>query len=522
MARILICDPLQKAALEIMSRDHEVIDLPKITREELLEEIPDFHAIVVRARTQVDSEVIDRGKKLRVIARAGVGTDNIDVNSATERGILVVNSPDPSINSVAEHTFTLLLGLCRNLQRSHRQLEKGKWRKDDLIGREMGGKTLGIIGLGRIGTRVASIAKGFGLNLLATDPYASSSYAEKFGAELVDLDRLLSESDFITLHVPLTKSTTGLIGDRELSLMKGDAIIINTSRSEVIKPGALLSHLGSGEIGGAGLDVFDSSDLEKLATFPNVLLTPHIGASTREAQSQIAELIASEVVDALGNRPTRNPVNMPHVDRKSLEMLQPYLRLTDRMVRILNPFIPDHPTVISLSLQGDTGELEQADILLRSSVLGLLSAFHEVNLVNVMKTAERMGIRTEITRGSSGNSYLSCIELVVRTSDGEYSITGALVEADKPRIVELKGYEIEFIPEGNILITEHRDVPGMVGIVGTKLGSAGVNIGTMQLARKKVGEEAMMIILTDKSMPEDLESEIGKIKGMSRVEVISL
>lgn len=522
MGKILVCDPLQEKALDIMGQKHEVVNMSQISRKELLDRVGEFHALVVRARTNVDSEVISRGKKLRVIARAGVGTDNIDVMAATERGILVVNSPDPSISSVAELTFTLLLSVCRNISRAHTSLLGGKWKKSELVGTEIGGKFLGIIGLGRIGTKVATIAKGFGLNILATDPYASHGYAERFGAELVELDELLKRSDFVTLHVPLTDSTKGLIEKREFLLMKKGSIIINTSRSEVIDSESLVAALEKKQIAGAGLDVFDNSRLRDLARFPNMVLTPHIGASTREAQSQISELIAKEVVDALDGKPTKNPVNIPYIDKKALELLQPYLDLMGKMIKILSRFIPGRPTIIALSLFGEASEIENADFLLRKFVLGVLSPFHEVNVVNAMAAAERMGIRTETVRSTGRDSYHSSIELKVEASEDFYSIKGALVDSDKPRIVGLTGYELEFVPEGHILLTEHLDIPGMVGTVGTKLGSAGINIATMQLARKKMGEEAIMVIRTDKKIPPELTDKIRRIKGMSKVEPFSL
>jgi D-3-phosphoglycerate dehydrogenase len=522
MAKILVCDPLHKKALEIMGEGHEVVNHPQIALRELLDTVGDFDAVVVRARTTIDSQVISKGQKLRVIARAGVGTDNIDVEAATQRGILVVNSPDPSISSVAELVFTLLLDVSRHAVAAHSGLKAGKWNKRDLVGRQIEGKTMGIVGLGRIGSKVATIAKGFGLGTLVADPYAPAGFAEKLGAEIVELDELLKRSDFVTLHVPLTDSTRGLIGGEEFALMKRGAVLINTSRAEVVDSEPLVEALEAGRIGGAGLDVFEAQQREKLVTFPTVTLTPHIGASTTEAQSQIAVLIAREVVDSLEGRPTRNPVNMPHIDQKTLAVLQPYLYLTDKMVKILCRFLPGDPRLISLSLLGRASEIDHADYLLRNLVLGVLSSFHEVNVVNAMAAAERMGIRTEISRSTAVDSYLSSIELRVQTPKDLFTIKGALVDSEKARIVGLLGYDLEFVPSGHMLITEHRDVPGMVGTIGTELGLAGINIATMQLARKKMGEQAMMIISTDKDVPDELVEGIRKIKDVTRVETLSL
>lgn len=521
MARILICDPLQQAAKDIMGDLHEVVDKAGIGREELLQIVEQFDAIVVRARTQVDSEVISRGGRLRVIARAGVGTDNIDVGAATDRGILVVNSPDPSITSVAELAYALLLGVCRRVANAHMALLEGKSRKHELVGTELAGKTLGIVGLGRIGSKVATIAKSFGLNVMATDPYASAAYAEKLGAELVELKRLLEASDFVTLHVPLTDQTRGLIGREEMALMKPGSVLVNTSRSEVVDQDSLVENLERKSLS-AGLDVFDDRYLERLAGLGNVLLTPHIGASTIEAQSQIAELIAQEVVDALEDRPARNPVNLPYIDRKSLEFLQPYLQLTEKMVKMLHCFHPGRPNLVSLSLHGEASEVENVDFLIRTSLMWMLSPFHEVNVVNAMSAAERMGIRTELSRSSHRGSYLSSLELRVQSEEELFTVRGALVDSDKPRIVGLQGYELEFTPEGSILITEHEDIPGMVGTVGTLLGAAGINIGTMHLARKKAGEKAMMIMLTDKDVPTAIVEKLRSMKGMSRTETLRL
>ncbi len=522
MASILICDPLQPNAIEIMGERHEVVNRPGIEREELLEVVARFDAIVVRARTRVDSEVISRGKKLKVIARAGVGTDNIDVDAATQRGVLVVNSPDPSITSVAEHTFGLLLSICRRICTADRGLREGRWLKNELIGKEIEGKTLGIVGLGRIGTKVATMAKAFGLSILATDPYASKSYADRYGAELVPLDELLRRSDFVTLHVPLTESTRHLIGSEEISRMKSGAIIVNTSRSEVVDEDALLEALEEGRISGAALDVFQPKNLPRFARLDNVVLTPHLGASTVEAQSQIAELIAIEVVDALEGRPTKNPVNIPYIDRKAFDRLKPYLRLSERMVAILTPFISSSPALISMSLFGQAAELPNADYLLRTAVVGLLSRFHEVNIVNAMNVAERMGIKTQISKGTGPATYSSSLELVVESESATANVRGALIDTENPRITELLGYQIEFVPEGHIILTQHRDVPGMVGLVGTKLGEAGVNIATMHLSRKAAGQTAMMIIHTDKPVCEEIVRRIREIDGMERVETFNL
>jgi D-3-phosphoglycerate dehydrogenase len=522
MARILICDPIRGKALEILGENNEVVNRPQIERDEILNLIGDFHALVVRARTKVDSEILSRAKNLQVIARAGVGTDNIDVDKATEMGILVVNSPDPSITPVAEHVYALLLSVLRRVPTAHASLLRGEWRKSDLMGGQLEGKWLGIIGLGRIGTKVAKIAKGFNISVLATDPYASEEYAHEIGADLVEIEDLLRKSDFITLHVPLTQSTRDLIGERELEMMKTSAILINTSRAEVVAQDALVDALQSGRIAGAGLDVFDRSSIEELSACRNLVLTPHLGASTTEAQSEIAEAIAEEVLDALQGRPTRNPVNMPYIDRKSLDRLQPYLDLTHKLVSVLSRFVDDRPKTLSLSLMGKASELENAEFLLRTFALGILSQFHEVNVVNAMTAAERMGIETEIARISGGGAYLSCVELSVQTAADTFTAKGALLDTNKPRIVGLAGYDLEFVPEGNLLITEHLDVPGMVGIVGTKLGSAEINIATMEVSRRKMGDLAIMVIQTDREVPADLAGELRSIKGMRRVETLNL
>ncbi len=522
MAKILICDPIRETALKILGKENEVVNSPRISRQELLDTIGEFEAMVIRSRTKVDSEVLARASKLRVIARAGVGTDNIDIETATEKGILVVNSPDPSTTSVAEHVFALLLCASRKIARANESLTKGEWKKSNLVGREIEGKNIGIIGLGRIGTKVATIAKGFGLNILVSDPYASEEYVNKMGAELVQLEDLLAKSDFVTLHVPLTESTRGLIGEEELQRMKRNAILVNTSRAQVVDADSLIGALRDRKIACAALDVFDRSRINELSRIENLILTPHLGASTHEAQSQIARVIADEVLEALKGKPTRNPVNMPYIDRKSLRGLQPYLELTGKMVEILTLFVDSRPELASLSLLGEATEVEDADYLMRRFMLGILSQFHEVNIVNVMTAVERMGIETEISRSSARDVYLSSLQLKVRTSENEWTVKGALLDSNKPRIVGLADYDLEFAPEGHILITEHRDIPGMVGAVGTRLGSSGINIATMQVSRKKMGDLAVMVIQTDREVPADLIKELRSMKGMERVETLSL
>ncbi len=519
--KVLVSDPLHQAGIELLQKEVEVEVATGLSKEELIEKIKDKDALIVRSATKVTREVIEAGKNLKVIGRAGVGVDNIDLKAATERGIIVVNAPTASSITVAELTLGLMIALARNIPQANASLKAGKWEKKKFMGIELRGKTLGVIGMGRIGSQVVKKAKAFEMKCIAYDPYISKSVAEELGVEIAEsLDELLKKSDFITLHVPLTDQTRHLINKEAIEKMKDGVYIINAARGGVIDEQALYEALKSGKVAGAALDVFEKEPPEgnPLLTLDNFIGTPHLGASTQEAQRLAATIVCEDVLKVLKGEPPENVVNMPKLSPEVLKRLSPFITLGEILGNFAIQLVSGRIRDVEVVYCGTLAEEEKKDVITGAVLKGLLNRIltENVNLLNAQVVAKNRDIRVTEGRRQESGDYENLIILRVTTDQGSTEVSGAAVGREA-RITSIQGYSLEFVPHGRMLVVLHEDKPGMIGRVATLLGERGINIGAMQVGRKEKGKTQLMVVFVDNPVSKELLEEIASIEGVERV-----
>ena len=515
---VLISDPLAEAGLNLLREAGLHVDVRTgLTPDELIAIIPVYDALIIRSGTKVTAEVIRAAANLKVIARAGVGVDNIDIEAATEAGIIVANAPTGNVAAAAEHAIALMFALARNVAEAHRSMRAGQWNRKAFMGVEIRNKTLGLVGLGRVAGHVCRRAVGLGMSVLAYDPYVSQEYAQNMGAELVSLDELLARSDFISLHLPLNEGTRGLINADTLAKVKPGARIINTSRGGVIDEDALLAALDSGQLAGAALDVFAQEPLpadSPLRSHPRVVLTPHIGGSTTEAQFQVALDAAQQVIDVLHDRPARYAINAPLIPERDIEFISPFIELVERMGRFLRQFQPMQVERVELTVHGPLAEYD-TKILQAAALRGLLAGVVEerVNVVNADIIAFRRGIIvSEYRQRHHYERYENMVTLAVGSGDQSVSVRGSVLH-NEPFIVAVADRWVEFQPEGHYLVSWHEDRPGVIGAVGTLLGQNDINIAFMHVGRLTPRGVAIIVLKTDEPIPSALLPEINAILG---------
>ncbi|HAC65040.1 MAG TPA: phosphoglycerate dehydrogenase [Cyanothece sp. UBA12306] len=525
MAKVLVSDTIDQAGIEILSQVAQVDIKTGLPAEELVKIIPEYDALMLRSGTRVTQEIIEAGTQLKIIGRAGVGVDNIDVKAATRQGIVVVNSPEGNTIAAAEHALAMMLSLSRHVPEANQSVKANKWERKRFMGAEVYKKTLGVVGLGKIGSHVANVGKAMGMKLLAFDPFISKERADQLGCTLVDLDLLFSESDYITLHVPKTKETAHLINTEALAKMKPTTRIINCARGGIIDEEALAEAIASGTIAGAALDVFEEEPLgeSKLRDFDNVILTPHLGASTAEAQVNVAVDVAEQIRDVLLGLPARSAVNIPGLTPDVMEKLRPYLQLAETLGNLVGQLAGGRIQQLTVKLQGELAT-NRSQPLVIASIKGLLSqALRErVNYVNAEIEAQERGIRVIETRDASQRDYSGSIYLAAQGSMGEHSVTGVLLGDGEIRITDVDGFPINVPPSNYMLFTVHRDMPGIIGKIGSLLGSFNVNIASMQVGRKIVRGDAVMAVSLDDPLPEGLISEITKVDGIRDAYTVKL
>jgi D-3-phosphoglycerate dehydrogenase len=519
--RVVVAEPFAEHGLAVL-RDAGIAVDSQVgrPRSELVAALAEADGLIVRSETRVDRELLAAGPRLTVVARAGVGVDAIDVDAATAAGILVLNTPGANTIAATEQTFALMLSLARNTPLAVAQLRAGIWDRKALIGSELFGKTLGIVGLGRIGGNVALRAKAFGMRVLAHDPYVSASRAAAFDVELIDLDTLLAQSDLVTLHVPLTPQTLGMIDAAKLALLAPHAYVINCARGGLIVERDLLDALDAGVLAGAAIDVVATEPPPpegtgaQLHRHPKVIATPHLGGSTHEALARIATELAQDVARALLGAPANAAVNAPVPDGPDAERVLPFLDVAYRLGR----FYPQYTQAtalpqFTLTLRGALADV-RPEPLVRAFLSGLLQATTDrrVSVVNADLVAAELGIVVDTRSDPATSPYAAALQL----AGGTTAITGTSI-GGSPRIVELDGYEIDATPVGAMLITQHRDVPGMIGRVGTILGDASVNISTMQVSRNTQGGDAIMVLSTDRPAGEATLAALRAIGGVGSV-----
>ncbi|MGK7931013.1 MAG: phosphoglycerate dehydrogenase [Microcystaceae cyanobacterium] len=525
MSKVLVSDPVDQAGIDILSQVAQVDIKTKLPPEEISKIIPEYDALMLRSGTKVTQEVIEAGTQLKIIGRAGVGVDNIDVSAATRKGIVVVNSPEGNTIAAAEHALAMMLALSRHIPDANQSLKGNKWDRKKFMGTEVYKKTLGVVGLGKIGSHVATVAKSMGMNLLAYDPFISQERAAQLNCTLVDLDLLFAESDYITLHVPKTPETSNLINADSLSKMKPNVRLINCSRGGIIDENALADALDAGKIGGAALDVFAEEPLgeSKLRAAKNIILTPHLGASTAEAQVNVAIDVAEQIRDVLLGLPARSAVNIPGLTPDVMEKMRPYLQLAETLGTLVGQLAGGRIECLTVRLQGDLA-INASQPLVVASIKGLLSqALRErVNYVNAAIEAKERGIRVIETKDSSIRDYSGSLYLEAQGSSGTHSVTGTLLSNSEIRITDIDDFPINVPPSDYMLFTLHRDMPGIIGKIGSFLGSYNVNIASMQVGRKIVRGDALMALSLDDPLPEGLLTEITKVEGIRDAYTVKL
>lgn len=520
--RVVIAEPFADTGQAVL-HEHgiDVVSCVGRPREDLLAALHEADGLIVRSETRVDRDLLSHAPRIRVVGRAGVGVDAIDVDAATEAGIVVVNTPAANTIAATEHTFAMMLALLRNVATANASIRDGRWERTPFIGTELYGKTLGIVGLGRIGGGVASRARAFGMHVLAHDPFIPQSRAEALGAELVTIDELLTRADVVTLHVPLTQQTRGMMNARTFDLMKDSAVLVNCARGAVVDEEALLEALDAQAIRAAAIDVIakeppaPGSMGAKLQQHPRVLATPHLGGSTHEALERIAIELARDVADALGGRPAAGAVNAPAPSGAQAERVRAYVAAADRLGRLL-PQLFDDALRVPLRMHA-SGEIAAADITpLRTAFLAALlqtTTERRVSIVNAEAVAREIGVTLELVADAETAPFASLLAIWA----GPHRI-GATVLSGGPRIVQIDDYELDAIPHGAWIVTRHEDVPGMVGRVGTILGNAGVNISTMQVSRDPHGAGALMVLAVDRAIDRDDLERLRALPGMRRVD----
>ncbi|PPS40414.1 phosphoglycerate dehydrogenase [Chroococcidiopsis sp. TS-821] len=526
MAKVLVSDPIDQAGIDILSQVATVDIKVGLSPEELAQIIPEYDALMIRSGSRVTQEIIEAGTQLKIIGRAGVGVDNVDVNAATRKGIVVVNSPEGNTIAAAEHALAMMLALSRYIPDANASVKSGKWDRKSFIGAEVYKKTLGIVGLGKIGSHVATAAKAMGMKLLAYDPFISTERADQLGCRLVDMDVLLQEADYITLHIPKTPETTHLIDAAAIAKMKPNARIINCSRGGIIDETALYNALKEGKIAGAALDVYETEPLgdSPLKTLgKQVILTPHLGASTTEAQVNVAIDVAEQIRDVLLGLPARSAVNIPGLGPDILEELRPYMQLAETLGNLVGQLAGGRVEQLVVKLQGELATNKSQPIVV-AALKGLLSqALRErVNYVNASIEAKERGIRVIETRDASVRDYAGSLHLEAKGSLGDHSVTGALLGDSEIRITDIDDFPVNVPPSQHMLFTLHRDMPGIIGKIGSLLGSFNVNIASMQVGRKIVRGDAVMVLSLDDPLPEGILDEITKVSGIRDAYTVTL
>jgi D-3-phosphoglycerate dehydrogenase len=523
--KVLITEPISDEGIDILRNCAQVDIKLGLAPEEIVAIIGDYEALVVRSQTQVPAEVIQAGEKLQVIARAGAGIDNIDVEEATRHGIVVINAPTSNTISAAEHTIALMLASARYIPQASTTLKSGVWRRTEFMGTEIRGKTLGIIGLGSVGSEVARRARGLEMKLIAHDPFISIEHAHSLHVELVSLEQLLKESDFITLHLPLTASTKQLIGAKELSLVKPTVRIINTARGGLIDEKALAKAVKEKRVAGAAIDVFAVEPTTKSPLFEgdNIIVTPHLGASTAEAQAMVAKDIANQIIDVFKGQPARYSVNAPFIPAETLSILTPFVKLAAIAGKLVSQLAEGQMNAIQIRYEGEISNYDTN--ILKASVLGgLLNEISEerVNLVNANIVATRRGLTVVEQKETACENYASLVTIQATTSAGVTIVAGTVIRGES-HIVRVNSYWLDIVPTGGyFLFSDHLDRPGLISAVSKVTGDADVNISAMHVGRLKPRGQALMVLALDEPLSEEHLQKMLSIPDVYTAKLVKL
>ncbi len=524
--KVLISDNLSPVGVEILKKAGLEVDArSKTSVEEIEKIIGDYDALIIRSATKVTKDLLDKATKLKVVGRAGSGLDNVDIPSATKKGVVVMNTPGGNTVTTAEHTIGMIFACARMIPQAYSSLKAGKWEKKKFEGVELYDKTLGVIGTGAIGGVVASRAIGLGMKVLAYDPFISPEKAKSLGIELADLPTIYKRSDFITIHTPKTKETANLINKNTIAQMKDSVRIINCARGGIVNEQDLYEALKSGKVAAAAFDVFEKEPPENhpLLTLDNFIATPHLGASTREAQENVAVAVAEQIVDYLIAGTVRNAVNVPSVPADQLPALSPYINLAERIGSFEAQLYEGGLTQVTVEYSGEVSNLKLEPITL-AALKGLLTPIlkENVNYVNAPLIAKDRGIEVKVSKTSSGSEYTSLVTVRVKASGREMAIAGTLNSKKEPRIVQVDNFPMETVPEGDMLVLMNNDKPGVIGGIGMLLGQNGVNIARMQFGREKQGGLAMSVVSIDNQVSDGLMAKIRQLPNVLSVKQIRI
>ncbi|OHD56728.1 MAG: phosphoglycerate dehydrogenase [Spirochaetes bacterium GWF1_51_8] len=528
--KVLVTDKLEKEGIDILKKykEIEVIEKDTMTPEELKEDIKNYDGIIIRSATKLKKDILEHADNLKVISRAGVGVDNIDIPAATAKGIVVMNAPLGNTISTAELAFSLIISLARKIPFAYASMKENKWERTKFTGTELRGKTLGVIGLGRIGTEVAKRAKAFEMNILGFDPYLSEERAKDLGIELSDLPRIYKESDFITIHTPLTEQTKGMIGKNEIEMMKKTVRIVNAARGEIVSEQALADALKEGRIAGAAVDVYSKEPpfepRNPLLDAPNLVAVPHLGASTEEAQFMVAMESAETVANFLVHGVIVNSMNMPSINKELFEEFKVYIKLAESLGSMISQVIEGQVEEVTVSYEGDISH-KDVSLLTRAALKGLFQSFlgESVNYVNAVSMSQSRGITvTEKKDPDFSSEYTNLIRMNVRTASESMELWGCVYSSNVAKIVKFNEYFFELKPEGIFLFIYNEDKPGVVGKIGTILGGNNVNIAGLMLGRNTKTKLALSLVQIDSAIDEKVRKELEGIDAVKTLKVVKL
>jgi len=523
MPKLLVTDRIAPEGLKILESKLDVDCRLGIPEDKIAAIISDYAGLLVRSQTKVTRRIIESASSLKVIGRAGVGVDNIDIDAATECGVMVVNSPGGNTLAVVEFTLGMMLALLRHIPQAHASLREGQWSRSRYVGTQALGKTLGIIGLGRIGTEVALRAKVFGMEVIGSDPFLSQQRAQSLGIQLMDYREVFQKADLITFHCPLTKETRNLINAESIAGMKDGVLLVNCARGGVFDENALTAALASGKVAGAAIDVYSEEPPRNspLLQCDNVVTTPHLAASTHEAQVDVAVDVAEQIVDVFDGKTPKSAVNLPAIPLEILGELRPYLVLAEKLGRMQGQLAKGSMDCVEI-LYGGHLVSHETGVLTRSFLKGLMGPVmpRSVNMVNAPLLAHQRGIEVVEKRESSAGDYASIIATALITSSGRHDIAGTVFGKSEPRIIRLDGYRMDIVPEGHVLLSDHTDKAGVIGRVGTEIGKVGVNIAGMHVGRQKIGGDAIMVLNVDAQLPDELLDYLSTLDNISNARMV--
>jgi len=528
MIKILVSDPLSEEGLKILKevKEFQVDVRTDLKPEQLKEAIKDYDALLVRSATKATKDIINAAGRLKVIGRAGVGLDNVDLDAATQKGVIVMNTPGGNTISTAEHAMSMILALSRSIPQANASTKKGEWKRSKFIGVELYAKALGVVGFGRIGKEVAKRALSFGMRVLAFDPFLSRDVAESLGAEVVDLKDLLRQADYITLHTPMTDETKHMISEKEFALMKEGVRVINCARGGIIDEVALIKAVKEGKVSGAALDVFEKEPIppeSEILKLDNIIVTPHLGASTEEAQVNVAIEVAEIVRDALLGKGIRNAANYPCLEAEVCRMLDPYISLAEKLGAFSGQLVEGRFQELDISYSGGIAAYDLTPltmVLCKGLLFPILK--ENVNFINAVSLAKERGIKIKEAKSSKENEFVNLIQLAIKTDKETRVISGTLSGNKQPRIVKIDEYYVELSPLGNMIYIENWDRPGLIGSLGTLLGKEGINIAAMTFGRDKPQGKAISVLNIDSLLTPVIAQKVKKLENILTVKGIRI